>query len=70
MRRLDLTGSEEDQRDQAQAAFNRALHTGRLSRDILATNWVGHYMFMGFDGHGRATFKHRDTRQYIAHQEG
>lgn len=48
--------------DQAQAAFNRALRTGRLTQAN-----VHDYMFMGFDPQGRACFKHRDTRQYLSH---
>lgn len=59
--------TEESAADQSQAAFNRALRTGRLSATEGAPNYVGDYMFMGFDGQGRATFKHRMTRAYIAH---
>lgn len=49
--------------DQSQAAFNRAIRTGRLT-EMSARD----YMFMGFDAQGRGCFKHRDTRQYLAHQ--
>ena len=54
--------------DQSQAAFNRAIRTGRLSDTVGAPNYVGDYMFMGFDPQGRACFKHRDTRAYLAHE--
>jgi hypothetical protein len=56
------------EQDQAQAAFNRALRTGRLSHDATAPNWVGSYMFMGFDEKGRACFKHSTTRKYLSHE--
>lgn len=49
--------------DQAQAAFNRAIRTGRLTEASARD-----YMFMGFDAQGRAAFKHRDTRQYLPHE--
>lgn len=52
--------------DQSQAAFNRALRTGRLVNDVTAPNYIGHYMFMGFASDGTAVFKHRDTRKYLA----
>ena len=51
--------------DQSQAAFNRALRTGRLSHDTTADNYVGHYMFMGFKPDGTAAFKNRNTRKYL-----
>lgn len=51
--------------DQAQAAFNRAIRTGRLTESSARD-----HMFMGFDTQGRATFKHRETRKYLAHTEG
>jgi hypothetical protein len=51
---------------QARSAFDDAVAQGRLSMDASAKNWVGHYMFMGFDEEtGNALFKHYDTRQYI-----
>jgi hypothetical protein len=46
----------------AQAAFNRAIRTGRLTEATARD-----HMFMGFDTLGRATFKHRGTRQYLPH---
>lgn len=48
--------------DQAQAAFNRAIRTGHMT-ELEARA----YMFMGFDTQGRAVFKHRNTRRYLAH---
>lgn len=55
--------SEQSANDQAQAAFNRAIRTGRLTEASARD-----YMFMGFDGQGRAAFKHRDTRDYLPHE--
>lgn len=57
-----------DHDDQSQAAFNRALRTGRLTETMGQPNSVADYMFMGFDAQGRACFKHRNTRQYLSHE--
>ena len=51
----------------AQAAFERALASGRLSHDRKAPNWVGHYMYMGPNVTGLDTFKHSMTREYLPH---
>lgn len=49
------------------AVFESALATGRLSKDTGAANYVGDYMYMGTHPKtGRAAFKHRDTREYLA----
>lgn len=48
--------------NQAAAAFNHAIRTGRLS-EVTARD----HMFMGFDALGRACFKHRNTRAYLPH---
>tara|TARA_R100000963_G_C4535674_1_gene35096 strand:- start:238 stop:435 length:198 start_codon:yes stop_codon:yes gene_type:complete len=57
----------EDHTREVNAAFEKALATGRLSRDENADNYVGAYMWMGprADGRGDA-FKHSLTRQYLA----
>ena len=47
-----------------QAAFERALVTGRLSHTVGAANYVGDYMYMGSTGE-RDHFKNRNTREYI-----
>lgn len=49
-----------------QAAFEKALASGRLSHDPNAPNYVGDYMFMGPARDGRDAFKNRNTREYIA----
>ena len=46
-------------------AFNEAIQAGRLSSDPTATNYAGHYMYMGTVA-GRDQFKHINTRQYLA----
>lgn len=51
----------------SQQAFAEAIASGRLSLNPSASNYVGHYMYMGPNVAGTMdTFKHRDTRQYIA----
>lgn len=47
-------------------AFEQAINEGRLSRDPKASNYAGHYMYMGptVDGKHDA-FKHSLTRQYL-----
>lgn len=62
MRHLEPKTLEEFER-QACAAFNRAIRSGRMSEADAPD-----YMFMGFDPQGRACFKHRDTRLYLAHK--
>lgn len=47
------------------AAFKCALLQGRLSRDKASPRYYAHYMYMG-TYQGRAAFKHKDTREYIA----
>lgn len=50
----------------ANMAFEKALRDGRLSHDTSAPNWVGHYMYMGFNADiGRDCFKHREARRYL-----
>lgn len=49
-----------------QEAFEQAITSGRLSRDPKATNYAGHYMYMGIACDGeRDAFKHSLTREYI-----
>jgi hypothetical protein len=48
-------------------AFEKALASGRLSHDVNPLNYVGDYMYMGFNEDlGRDMFKNRNTRKYIA----
>jgi hypothetical protein len=53
---------------EADKAFAQAIASGRLSLDSDASNYVGHYMYMGpaIDPKRGGAFKHRDTRQYIS----
>lgn len=51
-------------RDAANAAFELAINTGRLSREPGAENYAGRFMFMGHS-RGRALFKHQLTREYL-----
>ena len=51
---------------ETEAAFYRAIRSGRLSGIPTAENYVGNYMYMGTAMNGRTMFKHIDTRQYIA----
>ena len=56
----------QEQQQEAQHAFERALKIGRLSLDEDAHNYVGDYMYMGKDSHGiDDAFKHKYTRQYL-----
>ena len=52
--------------EEAHAAYDRALASGRLSHDEDADNYVGDFMFMGPRADGRDVFKHSFTRQYLA----
>ena len=52
--------------EEENAAFDRALASGRLSHDEDADNYVGDFMFMGPRADGRDVFKHSFTRQYLA----
>jgi hypothetical protein len=53
-------------RKEADEAFERALITGRLSRDENADNYVGDFMYMGKTTNGQHdAFKHRTTREYL-----
>jgi hypothetical protein len=47
-----------------QAAFEKALASGRSSHTVGAVNYVGDFMYMGSTG-ARDHFKHRATREYI-----
>ena len=57
-----------------QGAFNQAILAGRMSKDPNSPIYAGHYVYMGSILTGytlewrpiRHTFKHRDTRQYLA----
>jgi hypothetical protein len=53
------------QDDDSQAAFNKAIQTGRLSGHPSAANYVGNYMYMGTNEADKDLFKHIDTREYI-----
>ena len=48
-----------------QAAFERAIASGRLSANPNAANYAGKYMYMGAARDGREAFKHSQTREYI-----
>jgi len=50
---------------ESEAAFYRAIRSGRLSGIPTDENYVGNYMYMGEQA-GRAMFKHIDTRQYLS----
>jgi hypothetical protein len=50
---------------EAEAAFYRAIRSGRLSGIPTAENYAGLFMYMG-QHDGRAMFKHIDTRQYLS----
>ena len=50
-----------------QGAFNRAIASGRLSRNSSASNYAGRYMYMG-TWSGQDQFKHADTRQYLGQE--
>jgi hypothetical protein len=47
-------------------AFFNALLSGRLSDDASADNYVGDYMYMGWDHDGEDAFKHVETRKYLS----
>ena len=49
----------------ADDAFDFAIDNGRLSAEKGAKNYAGLYMYMGTWG-GRDTFKHINTREYLA----
>ena len=51
----------------SRTAFDEAIAAGRLSADQEATNYAGHYMYMGTQN-GIDLFKHIDTRQYLGEQ--
>ena len=48
----------------ADDAFEYAIDTGRLSADKSASNYAGHYMYMG-TWNGLDRFKNINTREYI-----
>lgn len=45
-------------------AFGRAIASGLLSADMTASNYAGHWMYMGTEN-GVDLFKNIDTRKYI-----
>ena len=47
------------------AAFDKAIRDGRLSRNHRLANYAGDYMYMGTVD-GIDTFKNIDTRSYLA----
>ena len=49
---------------ESEAAFYRAIRSGRLSALPTAENYAGLYMYMGHQD-GIDLFKHIDTRHYI-----
>jgi hypothetical protein len=49
----------------SQTEFELALSQGRLSKDRTASNYVGDYMFMGYNQSGQANFKHINSRKYL-----
>jgi len=50
----------------AQQAFEEAIASGKLSCDPNASNYAGHYMYMGPNTRaGVNAFKHSLTREYI-----
>jgi hypothetical protein len=62
---MTANGQDQMQYGNPQEAFERALASGRLSRDDRAENHVVRYMYMG-EQDGRDLFKHIDTREYLA----
>lgn len=50
---------------EARTAFDKAIASGRLSKDEKKENWAGHYMYMGKAKNGGDAFKHCLTRDYI-----
>ena len=58
--------NEHDEEHRTSRAFFNALLTGRLNSDSRADNYVGDYMYMGEGLDGEDTFKHIDTRKYLA----
>lgn len=54
------------QQAEADAAFDLAIASGRLSADPKADNYAGNYMYMGRNVGGTAdAFKHILTRRYL-----
>ena len=59
---------------ETQGVFAQAIQSGRMSKDPNSPIYAGHYMYMGTIPIGdtlpvreiRHTFKHRDTRHYLA----
>ncbi len=49
----------------ADAVFDLAVASGRLSDDKSSPVYAGNFMFMGHGNDGRALFKHIDTREYL-----
>jgi hypothetical protein len=49
---------------ESEAAFTKAIETGRLCTNPKNIYYVGNYMYMGHHD-GKDQFKHIDTRQYI-----
>ena len=47
------------------AAFNAAIHDGRLSTNPKAVNYAGKYMYMFTDRYGKNQFKNINTRRYL-----
>ena len=58
--------NEHDEEHRTSRAFFNALLCERLSSDSRADNYVGDYMYMGEGLDGEDTFKHIDTRKYLA----
>jgi hypothetical protein len=53
-----------------QSSFEEAIKSGRLSGKESDANYAGHYMYMGHNGEGKATFKHASTREYLKAKGG
>lgn len=56
----------QDHRAEADTAFEKAIHEGRLSCNPAHPKYAGDYMYMGKACDGRTdAFKHRMTREYL-----
>lgn len=49
-----------------QAAFQKAIDTGRLTRNKDSALYVGHWMYMGTDVENVDLFKHKINRSYLS----
>lgn len=59
-----MTNQQQEDRYTANAAFELAIATGRLSNRSDSPVYAGHFMYMG-EKHGRSLFKAIRTREYL-----